>query len=45
VEAANSVDEHIESEGIFRKAGSVNRQKDLRVSLLRDYCKTFPLIL
>ncbi|XP_064622243.1 rho GTPase-activating protein 11A-like [Lineus longissimus] len=35
VEAANSVDENIESEGLFRKAGSVNRQKDLR-QLLED---------
>ena len=34
VDSANFLQQHLETEGLFRKSGSIQRQKLLKVSLL-----------
>jgi hypothetical protein len=36
VEAAEFIEENCDMEGLFRKSGSINRQKEMKVRLVRE---------
>lgn len=43
--ACSYIKQHIETEGIFRKAGSTSRQKELKVWHIQKTCEPFSMVI